>query len=90
MSQKSFAAVSVATAVICGVFFYPPAPQSRTKPALPIKSAPAATASVRPAAAIWIQTPLQGNRNQATLHRVGMLNAPRPMAPLVDSKGNAS
>jgi len=98
VSQESFAVVSVATAVICGVFFYPPAPQSRTQPA-PVTSA-ATTASVARVAAtpaaISLQAPvqatrIQATRIQATMHRARVMDAPRPMAPAAtEHKGNAT
>ena len=31
MSEKSFAIISVAAAVVCGVFFYPPPPPERAQ-----------------------------------------------------------
>lgn len=31
MSEKSFAVISVAIAVVCGVFFYPPPPPERAQ-----------------------------------------------------------
>lgn len=31
MSEKSFAVISVAAAVVCGVFFYPPPPPERAQ-----------------------------------------------------------
>jgi hypothetical protein len=31
MSEKSFAVVSVALALICGIFFYPPSPAQRAR-----------------------------------------------------------
>ena len=34
MNEKSFAVGSVAAAVICGVFFYPPPPASRVQPSV--------------------------------------------------------
>lgn len=40
MSEKSFAAISVAAAVICGTFFYPPAPVPRAAPLPKAAAAP--------------------------------------------------
>lgn len=40
MSEKSFAAISVAAAIICGTFFYPPAPAPRAAPLPKAAAAP--------------------------------------------------
>ena len=52
MSEKSFAIGSVAVAVVCGVFFYPPPPASQAQhssKAAPTGAAPVKHAALSPA-----------------------------------------
>ena len=63
MSEKSFAAITVAAAIVCGTFFYPPAPVSRAAPlpkaaAAPVKR-PVLAATEAAAAAAAAQPSLQ-------------------------------
>lgn len=50
MSEKSFAVISVLSAVILGAFFYPPAPRKPAKPANTLPAVPPVAAEPAQAA----------------------------------------
>lgn len=71
MSEKSFAAISVAAAVICGTFFYPPAPVPHAAP-LPKAAAatllrPVVVATGSPAAQPSPEAPAKLDRSEPTM-----------------------
>ncbi len=75
MSEKSFAVISVAAAVVCGVFFYPPPPPDRApQPVARATDAPMRAAAPTKVAAnhvaepAWWRKKLAYLKPSATLH----------------------
>ena len=74
MSEKSFAVISVAVAVVCGVFFYPPPPPERAqqlskgglKPVQAVQPARAHDSGVRERA--WWRARLAQLKPSSSLH----------------------